>query len=118
MGGGFTAKLDYGIHSISLPYEVAILEKVCVGVAFRRALVFDLGSAAEIRGLRISPMAVVLKPKFCIVHDLKFAHAGGRTGVNNDTTFSSAPTCELGSVLRDALLRVLSLREAYGRTLG
>ena len=46
------------------------------------------GSAAEIRGLRISPLAVVLEPKFRIVHDLTFARTGGRASVNNDTFFS------------------------------
>ena len=73
-------------------------------MAFGSALAFGLGSAAEIRGLRISPLAVVT-----------FARAGERTSVNNDTIYSSAPTCELGSMLRDVLMRVLCLRQAHGR---
>ena len=84
-------------------------------MAFGRALAFGLGSAAEIGGLRISPLAVVLEPKFGIVHDLTFARAGERTSINNDTIYSSAPTCELGSMLRDVLMRVLCLRQAHGR---
>ena len=83
-----TTELDYGNHPSSLPHEGGILDKVCADVAFGRALVFDLGSAADIRGLRISPLAVALKPKLRIVHDLTFARAGGRTSVGNHKTFS------------------------------
>ena len=52
-----------------------------------RALVFDLLFAVDIVGLRVSPMAVILKPKLRIVHDLSFASAGGRTSVNSDNEF-------------------------------
>ena len=76
-GGDLNTELDYGNHPSSLPHEGAIVEKVCANEDFGRALVLDLGSAAEIRGLRISPLAVVLKPKFRIVHNLTFARAGG-----------------------------------------
>ena len=67
-------------------------------------------------GLRVSPLAVIPEPKLRIVHDLSFASAGGRTSVNSDTDFSSAPPCELGHVLREALLRVLFLRQTHGRS--
>ena len=87
---------------------------MCADAPFGHALAFDLGSAAEIRGLRVAPLAVVLEPKFRIVHYLKFARAGEGTSVNDDTMFSSAPTCELGSVLRDVLMRVLLLRQSHG----
>ena len=74
---------------------------------------FDLLSAV-IMGLRVSPLAVIPEPKLRIVHDLSFASAGGRTSVNSDTDFSSAPPCELGHVLREAFLRVLFLRQTHG----
>ena len=37
------------------------------------------------------------------------------TGVNEDTDFSSAPTCELGHVQRDIMWRILYLRKRFGR---
>ena len=37
------------------------------------------------------------------------------TGVNEDTDFSSVPTCELGHVLRDIVRRILYLRQRFGR---
>ena len=67
-------------------------------------------------GLRVSPLAVIPEPKLRIVHDLPFASAGGRTSVNSDTDFSSAPPCELGHVLREVLLRVLFLRRTHARS--
>ena len=66
-----------------------------------RALVFDVLSAVDIVGLRVSPLAVIPEPKIRIVHDLSFASASGRTSVNSDTDFSSAPPCDLGHVLRE-----------------
>ena len=87
-GVDFTTELAYGNHPSSFPHEGAILDNVCADVAFGHTLVFDLGSAADIRGLRISPLAVVQKPKLRIDHDLSFARASGRTRVINDTTFS------------------------------
>ena len=113
-GGELNTEPDYGNHPSALPHAAAILEKVCADVTFGRAMLFELGSAAENRGLRTSLLAVVLEPKVCIVHDLTFARAGVRTSVNNDTIFSSAPTCDLGSVLRDMLMRVLFLRLSHG----
>ena len=89
---------------------------MCAEASFERVLVFGSDSAAEIRGLRISPLAVVLKPKFCIVHDLTFARASEGTSMNNDTMFSSAPTRMLGSVLRDMPMRVLLVRRGYERS--
>ena len=80
-----------------------------------RALVFDLLSAVDIVGPRVSPLAVILEPKLRIVHDLSFASVGGRTSVNSDTDFS-APPCEFGHVLREALLRLLFLRQTHDRS--
>ena len=114
-GGDLTAELAYGNHPSVVSHEGAIHDKVCSDVAHGRALVFPLRFAAEISGLRVSPLAVILEPKFRVIHDLTFARAGARTSVNCDTEFSSAPPCELGHVLRDVLLRVLFLRQTHGR---
>ena len=54
-------------------------------------VLFDSRLAADILGLRASPLAVVLEPKFCTIHDLTFAQAGGRTSVKDDADVSSAP---------------------------
>ena len=43
---------------------------------------------------------------FASFHHLTFARAGGHSSVYDDTVFFSAPSCELGHVLRDVLLRV------------
>ena len=115
-GGDLHAELAYGNHPSVASHELAIHKKVCSDVVHGRALVFDLLSAVDIVGLRVSPLAVILEPKLRIVHDLSFASAGGRTSVNSDTDFSSAPPCELGHVLREVLLRVLFLRQTHGRS--
>ena len=80
-GRDLTNELAYSNYLSSLYHDGAIQDKVCADVTCGRALVFNLGSAADIRGLRDSPLAVVLNPKFRIVHDLTFARVGGRTSV-------------------------------------
>ena len=89
-GGNLPTDLDYGSHPSALPPEGAILEKVCAELSFGRALVFDLGLAAANCGLRISPLAVVLEPKFRIVHDLTLERVGEWTRANKDTVFFSS----------------------------
>ena len=81
---------------------------------YGRALVFDLRLAGEILRLRISPLSVILEPKFRIIHDRPFARAGGQTSVNGDTDFDSAPPSGLSHVLREVLLRVMFLRQVHG----
>ena len=117
-GGDLHAEIAYGNHPSVASHEVAINKKknVCYDVVHGRALVFDLLSAVDIVGLRVSALAVILEPKLRIVGDLSFASAGGRTSVNSDTGFSSAPPCELGHVLREVLLRLLFLRQTHGRS--
>ena len=90
--------------------------KVCADIVPGRTLVFKLSSVSDIPGLRVSPLAVVINPKFRIIHDLTFARAGSRSSVNGDADFSSAPSCELGHVFKDVLLRVLFLRQLHGPT--
>ena len=89
-------------------------DKVCADVACGRALVLDLDSAAAIRGLRIPPLAVVLKPKVPIVHEFTFARADRRTSVN-DTKYYSVPPFDPGSARCDVLLRVLLLQQKHGK---
>ena len=66
--GDFTTDLADDKHSSSLLHEGALLGKVCADVEHGRALVFELGSAADIWGLRISSLPAVGKPQFCVVH--------------------------------------------------
>ena len=82
------------------------------------ALVLDLRGVSNILGLRLSPLAVVLKHMFRIIHDLTFARAGRRPSINGDINFSTAPRGDLGHVLRDVLLRVLFLRQTRGPRTG
>ena len=113
-GGDLTAELAYGNHPGIAQHDVAIHKKICEDVVYGRALVFNLHFAGEILGLRISPLSVVLEPKFRNIHDLAFARAGGLTSVNGDTDFDSAPPSELGHVLREVLPRVMVLRQTHG----
>ena len=115
-GGDLSSELAYGNHPSVALHDDVVHDKVCTGAIHGRALVFDSRFAADIRGLRVSPLAVVLEPKFRIIHDLTFACAGDRTSVNDDSDFCSAPPCELGHVLSDVSLRVLFLRQRHGST--
>ena len=113
-GGDLAAEIAYGNHPGIAQHDVAIHKKICEDVVYGRALVIDLRFAGEFLGLRISPLSVVLEPKFRIIHDLTFARAGGRISVNGDTDFDPAPPSELGHVLREVLLRVMFLRQTHG----
>ena len=115
-GGSLPAELAYGNHPSVAPDAVVVPQKICADVVHGRALVFKLSSASDIQGLRVLPLAVVLKPTFRITRDLTFARAGGHSSVDDDTDSSSAPSSEFGHVLRDVLLRVLLLRQMHGPT--
>ena len=111
--GDFTAEVTYGTHPAVVPHVADVHKKNFSDVLHGRALVLYLRCVADVRGLRISPLAVVLKPKFLIVHDFTLARAGRRSSVNGDTEVSSAPPCELDHVLRDVLLRALFLSQTH-----
>ena len=113
-GGDLTAEIAYGNQPGIAQHDVAIHEKICEEVVYGRALVIDLRFACAFLGLRISPLSVVIKTKFRIFHDLTFARAGGRTSVNGDMDFDSAPPSEIGHVLREVFLRVMFLRQPHG----
>ena len=91
-GGNLTAELAYGNRPSVAPHVVAVHQTICADVVHSWALVLKSSSASNIRGLRVSPLAVVLKPKFRIIRDLTFARAGGHSSVNDDTEFSPAPS--------------------------
>ena len=85
------AKLAYANHQNFAPDDVAVHQNICADVVHGRALAFKLCSACDIRGLRASPTAVVLKPKFHITRDLTFARAGGHSSVDEETDFPLPP---------------------------
>ena len=68
---------------------------------------------AKFRGLVYHRLASFSNPNFGIIHDLTFASTGGRTSVDGDTDFDSAPPSELGHVFREVLLRVMLLRQTH-----
>lgn len=70
-----------------------------------RVLMSDMRFGAEILCLHIPPLGAILELKMRFIHDLTFAHDGGRRSVNGDT--------DVGHVLHDRLLRVLFLRRTY-----
>ena len=105
--GGFVLAACIPNH-LSVTSRTAVFDDtVCTDVIHERALNLDSRFAADILGLRVSPLAVVLEPKFRIIDDLTFARAGVGTSVKDETDLPSAPPCELGHVLVDVLLRVL-----------
>ena len=78
---------------------------------------FELSSTSGIRGLRVSPLVVDLKPKIrIIIPHLTFARPGDYSIGNDYTYFSSAPSCELGHVLRNVFLRALFSRQKHDPT--
>ena len=113
-GGDLTAEIAYGNHPGIAQHDVAIHNKIFEDIVYGRALVLDLRFAGEISRLFISPLSVVLEPKFWIFHHLTFARAGDRTSVDDDPDLDSAPPSELGHVLREVLKRVV-VREADQR---
>ena len=115
-GGDLTFALRYENHSSADMYSNEITDKIRDDVRLGRAFVFPREAAARIPGLRVSPLAVMKSStKLRVVHDLTFASGTSTTGVNGDTDFSSAPTCELKHVLRDIIWRILYLRQRFGR---
>lgn len=58
----------------------------------------------------MASLAFVEKPTFRIIYDLS-SQSSRCASVNEDTGFYRAPTCELGHVIRDVLLRVMYSRQ-------
>ena len=115
-GGELSSELAYGNHPSVASHADVVYDKVCTDIIHGRALFFYSRFAADVLRHRIMPLAHVLEPKYRIIRELTFARPGGRTSVNDDTDFSSAPPCELGHVLRDVVLRaVLAIAAWYYR---
>lgn len=82
--GDLLAAFAYGNHSSSHRFSPHILEKIVEDVSMGRAFVFPRESAAQIPGIRISPLTIAESPsKVRICYDLTNARYG-RT-VNEDT---------------------------------
>ena len=90
--GALTAELAYDNNAVVEPHTVAIHHKICADVVNGRVLLLGLRFEDEIRGLPVSPLRIVLDPKFRIIHHLTFAREGSRTRVNGDTDIDTAPT--------------------------
>ena len=95
VGGNLNAELAYNNHPSVAPHAVAVHQKICADVVHGRAVVLKSTSASDIRGLRVSPLADVIKPTFFTIHDLTFGRAGGYSSVFGDIDFTFAPSCEL-----------------------
>lgn len=111
-GGDLTSGIACGNHPSVVSHAVVVHDMVCKDVIHERSPVFNSRFPSDILGLRISPLAVVIEPKFRIIHDFECAPEGDRTSVNDDTDVSSQPPCELGHA--HVLLRMLLLRQRHG----
>lgn len=110
--GDLPAAVAYGNHSSASRFSPESLEKIAEDVALGRAFVFPREVAAQIPGLRVSPLTVAESPsKIRICHDLTNASAG--SGVNEDTDRSVIPECKIGHVLRDVVWRILFLYSKF-----
>lgn len=106
--GDLQAALQYGNHRSVARFEIEILEKIKQDLLLGRAFVFPREAAAQIPGLRISPLTVAVSAtKNRICHDLSNAASG--KGVNEDTNTSALPEYKIGHVLRDVIWRILYL---------
>lgn len=66
-------------------------------------------------GLRLSPLGIVASTsKTRVIHDITFASAPSMPGVNYDTDFTTAPSCQLDHVMRYVTLRIIYWRRNYG----
>ena len=114
--GDLALALRYSNHSGADGFVDEITEKIRDDVKFGRAFVFPREAADCIPGLRVSPLAVIKSTtKLRVVHDSMFSSGPSTIGVKKDTDFSSAPTCEVGHVLRDIIWRILYLYHRFSR---
>ena len=114
--GDLALALRYLNHSSAGGFVDEIADKIRDDVKFGRAFVLPREAAARIPGMRVSPLAVTKSStKLRVVHDLTFSSGPSTIGVNEDTDFSSASTCELGHELRDIIWRIMYLWHQFGR---
>lgn len=109
-GGNLDAALQYGNHSSTLQHGDLLLERLIEDVASGRVLPLHRSVAHAIRGLRISPLAVVdERQKSRVILDLTVG-----AGVNKDTDFDKAPVCDLGDVIFRFIAQTCARREQVG----
>ena len=107
--------LQYSNNSSAGMYVDAITNKIRDDVRFGRAFVSPRDAAARIPRLRVSPQASSKSStKVRVWHDLTFSSVTPMTGVNEDTDYSLAPTCDHGHALRDIIWRTPYMRQRLG----
>ena len=113
--GGLAFALRPSNHSSVDVYVDEITNKIRDDVRFGRAFVSPRDAAARIPGLRVSPQALSKSStKVRVWHDLTFSCVTPMTGVNEDTDYSLAPTCDHGHALRDIIWRTPYMRQQLG----
>ena len=106
-GSDLQATIAYVSNPISKSRMGAIRAKLFQDIINGRALAFDPSSVFDIRGLRNSPLGAVESRKRRIIYDWTFAEDRFGASVNNDTDYSTAPSCELGHVFGDVCRDIL-----------
>ena len=110
--GDLRASLVYGNHNSTRRFTQTILDKVVEDVTVGQAFVFPRTGAAQIPGLRVSPLTVAESPsKTRVCHDLSTTISG--PSVNAETDTSVFPDCKIGHVLRSVLWRILFLHSKF-----
>ena len=104
--GVLALALRHSNNSSADVYVDEITNTIRKDVRFGHAFVLPREAAARIPGLRVSPLAVIQsRRKLRLMQDLTFSCGQSTTVVDEDTAFSSAPTCEIGHVPRDFIWR-------------
>ena len=78
-----------------------IRAKIFQDVVNGRTLALKRSSVSNIRGLRVTPLGAVEIRKLRIIYDLTFAGDWYSSSVDDGTTISATPPCDLGHVLGD-----------------
>ena len=113
--GDLALELRIKTHRNASVYADEIANKIGRHIRLGRALVFAREATFRVPGLRVSALgAMTSTTKFRVVHGLPFSSGPSTAGVQKDTDFPSATTCELGRVLRNIVWRILHLRTGFG----
>ena len=106
-GGDLTLVPRYSNHSSADMYVNEITNKTRDDVKFGPAFVFlQRGGDMFTGAARLAAGSNQIQyhgTRLRVVNDLTFSSGPSMTGVNEDTNFWSAPTRELGHVLRDII---------------
>ena len=113
--GDLRSSLSYGNHRSVSQHAAVVLDKLYDDVRYGRTFIFPRKHASLIRGLRVSPLGVVVTPsKSRVINDLSYQTSDHGSCVNVDTDVENAPCVELGHVLREVVERILYLRRRFG----